>query len=262
MYRHHLPLAQISSIAGNDDIAEPVTIDGAHGEGGGQVLRTALALSAITLRPFRILNIRAKRRNPGLLPQHLSAARAAAAITGATLSGDRLGSSELAFAPTHPPQPGCYVFDVAEIAGHGSAGSTILILQTIFLPLALAQGPSTIIVRGGTHLEWAPTYDDFANGYLPALRRMGLSAEAELTRWGWYPAGGGEVRCRLVGKLAHLTTQACQDRSWRLSAGLYVASRGALSPPISPPIFASACAIGRRRPSPTLASPSRSKLYV
>lgn len=199
MYRHHLPLAQISSIAGNDDIAEPVTIDGAHGEGGGQVLRTALALSAITLRPFRILNIRAKRRNPGLLPQHLSAARAAAAITRATLSGDRLGSSELAFAPTHPPQPGCYVFDVAEIAGHGSAGSTILILQTIFLPLALAQGPSTIIVRGGTHLEWAPTYDDFANGYLPALRRMGLSAEAELTRWGWYPAGGGEVQCRLVG---------------------------------------------------------------
>jgi RNA 3'-terminal phosphate cyclase (ATP) len=150
-------------------------------------------------RPFRIMNIRAKRRNPGLLPQHLSATRAAAAISCATISGDQLGSSELTFAPSRPPQPGFYVFDVAEIAGHGSAGSAILILQTILVPLALAQGPSTIVVRGGTHLEWAPAYDDFANGYLPALQRMGLSAEADLVQWGWYPAGGGEVRCRLTG---------------------------------------------------------------
>ncbi len=181
------------------DGASIVAIDGAHGEGGGQVLRTALALSAITLRPFRIINIRARRRNPGLLPQHLSATRAAAAISCATLSGDQLGSSQLTFAPTRRPQPGSYIFDVAEIAGHGSAGSAILILQTILVPLALAQGPSTIIVRGGTHLEWAPTYDDFVHGYLPALRRMGLSAEAELVKWGWYPAGGGEVRCSLAG---------------------------------------------------------------
>ena len=177
------------------DSADILTIDGAHGEGGGQVLRTALALSAITLRPFHIVNIRARRRPPGLLPQHLSAARAAAAIGFATLSGDELGSSKLTFAPSRRPQPGSYGFDVAEIAGHGSAGSAILILQTILVPLALAQGPSTIMVRGGTHLEWAPAYDDFALGYLPALRRMGLSAEAELLNWGWYPAGGGGVRC-------------------------------------------------------------------
>jgi RNA 3'-terminal phosphate cyclase (ATP) len=184
------------------DSADILTIDGAHGEGGGQVLRTALALSAITLRPFRIVNIRARRRTPGLLPQHLSATRAAAAISSAALSGDRLGSSELSFAPSQRPQPGAYAFDVAEIAGHGSAGSVILILQTILLPLALVQGPSTIVVRGGTHLEWAPAYDDFAFAYLPALRRMGLGAEAELVKWGWYPAGGGEVRCSLAGVCA------------------------------------------------------------
>ena len=147
-------------------------IDGSKGEGGGQILRTALGLSAITSRAFRLVNIRAMRRNPGLLPQHLSATRAAAAISGASLAGDQLGSSELVFAPTHPPQPGAYLFDVAEIAGHGSAGSTILILQTIVVPLALAQGDSTLVVRGGTHLDWAPAYDDFANAYLPALRRM------------------------------------------------------------------------------------------
>jgi RNA 3'-terminal phosphate cyclase (ATP) len=184
---------------GSDDIAEPVTIDGAHGEGGGQILRTALALSAITSRPFRIVNVRARRPNPGLLPQHLSAVRAAAAITEAKVSGAQLSSSELAFAPSRRPQPGSHAFDVAEIAGHGSAGSAILILQTILVPLALAQSPSTILVRGGTHLEWAPAYDDFAYGYLPALQRMGLGAEAELVNWGWYPAGGGEVQCGLAG---------------------------------------------------------------
>ena len=164
-------------------------------------MRTALSLSAITSRAFRLVNIRAKRRNPGLQPQHLSATRAAAAISGATLAGDFLGSSELVFAPTHPPQPGSYLFDVAEIAGHGSAGSTILILQTVLVPLALAKGDSTVVVLGGTHQDWAPAYDDLANAYLPALRRMGLSADAELKRWGWYPAGGGEIVCKIKGGL-------------------------------------------------------------
>ena len=181
------------------DTAAILTIDGSHGEGGGQILRTALTLSAMTGRPIRIVDIRARRRNPGLLPQHLSAVRAAAAITDAILSGDQLGSNELIFAPTRRPQSGSYLFDVAEIAGHGSAGSSILILQTVLVPLALALAPSTIVVRGGTHLEWAPAYDDFVHAYLPALRRMGLSIDAELVSWGWYPAGGGEVRCSLAG---------------------------------------------------------------
>ena len=176
-----------------------VTIDGAHGEGGGQILRTALTLSVITSRPFRIVNIRATRRNPGLQPQHLSATRAAAAIAGAMVVGDQLGSSELTFTPSHSPQPGSYAFDVAEIAGHGSAGSSILILQTVLVPLALAPGPSSVVVRGGTHQEWAPTFDHFADSYLPALHRMGMSAKADLVQWGWYPAGGGEVLCTTAG---------------------------------------------------------------
>jgi RNA 3'-terminal phosphate cyclase (ATP) len=176
-----------------------VTIDGSHGEGGGQILRTALSLSAITSRPFRIVSVRATRRKPGLQPQHLSATRAAAAITGATVVGDLLGSSELTFTPSHKPQAGSYLFDVAEFAGHGSAGSSILILQTILVPLALAPGPSNVVARGGTHQEWAPTFDHLANSYLPALRRMGLSVSADLARWGWYPAGGGEVVCATAG---------------------------------------------------------------
>lgn len=184
------------------EIADPLIIDGAHGEGGGQILRTALSLSAITSRAFRLVNIRAKRRNPGLQPQHLSATRVAAAISGAQLAGDVLGSSELVFTPTQPPQGGSYRFDVAEIAGHGSAGSTILILQTVLVPLALAKDDSTVVVLGGTHQDWAPAYDDLANAYLPALRRMGLSADAELKRWGWYPAGGGEVICKIRGGTA------------------------------------------------------------
>jgi len=162
-------------------------------------LRTALSLSAITSRAFRLVNVRAKRRKPGLQPQHLSATRAAAAISGAQLAGDVLGSSELVFAPTQPPQPGSYLFDVAEIAGHGSAGSTILILQTVLVPLALAKGDSTVVVLGGTHQDWAPAYDDLANAYLLALRQMGLGADAELKRWGWYPAGGGEIACKIKG---------------------------------------------------------------
>lgn len=162
-------------------------------------MRTALSLSAITSRAFRLVNVRAKRRKPGLQPQHLSATRAAAAISGAQLAGDVLGSSELVFAPTQPPQPGSYLFDVAEIAGHGSAGSTILILQTVLVPLALAKGDSTVVVLGGTHQDWAPAYDDLANAYLPALRQMGLGADAELKRWGWYPAGGGEIACKIKG---------------------------------------------------------------
>ncbi|HEY4775985.1 MAG TPA: RNA 3'-terminal phosphate cyclase [Xanthobacteraceae bacterium] len=172
-------------------------LDGAHGEGGGQILRTALALSAVSARPFRLINIRAGRRNPGLLPQHLSAVRAVATITAAQVAGDRLGSSEIEFKPSRPPQGGHYVFDVVEAAERGSAGSVTLILQTLVLPLAVAANPSELVLRGGTHVEWSPPFDDFVRAYCPALRAMGLRVEAELKRWGWYPVGGGEVVCRI-----------------------------------------------------------------
>ncbi len=179
-----------------------LTLDGSHGEGGGQILRTALSLSTVITRALRLLNIRANRPNPGLLPQHLSAVRAAAAISGATVSGDRLGSTEIQFAPNHAPKSGSYVLDVAKTAQRGSAGSVTLILQTLVLPLAMADADSTVVVRGGTHVEWSPPFDDFANSYLPALRRMGFRIEAELRSWGWYPLGGGEVVCTIAGRLS------------------------------------------------------------
>jgi RNA 3'-terminal phosphate cyclase (ATP) len=175
-----------------------LTIDGSFGEGGGQILRTALSLSTLTARAFRLVNIRARRRNPGLLPQHLSAVRAAAAISGAAVSGDQLGSVELNFAPSHLPRSGSYVFDVAQTAERGSAGSVTLILQTLLVPLALADGASSLVLRGGTHVEWSPPFDDLASSYFPILRRMGFGIEAELKRWGWYPVGQGEVVCSIA----------------------------------------------------------------
>ncbi len=174
-----------------------LTLDGSYGEGGGQILRTALSLSAVTARPFRLASIRAGRRNPGLLPQHLSAVRAAATITGAAVSGDRLGSTELSFSPTHPPKSGSYAFDVAETAERGSAGSVSLILQTLLVPLALADRASTLVLRGGTHVQWAPSFDDLVHAYFPALRRIGFRIDAELKRWGFYPVGNGEISCEI-----------------------------------------------------------------
>jgi RNA 3'-terminal phosphate cyclase (ATP) len=177
-----------------------LTLDGAHGEGGGQILRTALSLAAVLVRPFRLINVRVQRRRPGLTPQHLAAVRAIAAITGATVSGDVLDSRALEFSPAHCPQPGKYLFDVVDAARHGSAGSVTLILQTLIVPLAMAGGESTVIVRGGTHVEWSPPFDFLADCYLPVLRRIGFQADARLERHGWYPVGGGEVQCKIAGR--------------------------------------------------------------
>ncbi|HEY7242801.1 MAG TPA: RNA 3'-terminal phosphate cyclase [Xanthobacteraceae bacterium] len=182
------------------DPAGVLVLDGSHGEGGGQILRTALSLSATTARAFHLVSIRAGRRNPGLLPQHLSAVRAAAAISAASVAGDRLGSSELSFAPSQPPKEGSYIFDVAEAAERGSAGSATLVLQTLVVPLALAHAASRLTVRGGTHVEWSPPFDHFVNAYLPALQHIGFRVDAMLERWGWYPVGGGEIVCTIAGR--------------------------------------------------------------
>lgn len=195
-----------------------LTLDGSQGEGGGQILRSALSLSAITGRPFRLTDIRAGRTNPGILPQHLSAVRATAALCGATVSGDEIGSDELEFAPRHPAAPGSYLFDVAETAGKGSAGSVTLILQTLAVPLALAAGPSTLVLRGGTHVEWSPPFDHLATSYVPMLHRLGFRIDAALRRWGWYPVGEGEIACNIAG----LADAMAQPRPLELPA------RGAL----------------------------------
>jgi RNA 3'-terminal phosphate cyclase (ATP) len=193
-------------------MTDMLILDGSHGAAGGQILRTALSLSAITMRPFRLINIRAGRRNPGLLAQHLSAVRAAARISGAAVSGDQFGSTELTFNPSRSPCAGSYAIDVAEVAERGSAGAVTLILQTLITPLGLADGASELVIRGGTHVEWAPSFDDFANVYLRMLRAIGFIADAELRRWGWYPRGGGEVVCTIAGHPEHGKLQSAWSR--------------------------------------------------
>jgi RNA 3'-terminal phosphate cyclase (ATP) len=176
-----------------------VNIDGSFGEGGGQVLRTSLALSAITGQPLHIYNIRAARSKPGLQAQHLTSVRAAAAICGAELEGAAMGSQSLVFRPAHPPQAGEYVFDVTEARreGGGSAGATTLVLQTVLLPLALAEGETHVTIRGGTHAPFSPPFPYIHHVYLPTLWRMGVRAQVELQRYGWYPAGGGEITLKV-----------------------------------------------------------------
>ncbi len=201
---------------------DTLVIDGSYGEGGGQILRTSLSLAAVLQRPIRIERIRAGRPQPGLRPQHLTAVRAIAQICDATLAGDRVGSAELAFHPAHPPRPGHYVFDVSQVAGAGSAGSVTLIFQTLLIPLALADGPSRLTLRGGTHVAWSPPFHYLKHVYLPALNRLGIEAEVQLQRWGWYPRGGGEMIAHIPGR-AHLRAHAFTHRGelrrlWGISA--------------------------------------------
>lgn len=177
-------------------------IDGSYGEGGGQVLRTSLALSALTGQAVRIERIRAGRRKPGLAPQHLTGVRAIAKVCDALVEGAKLNSQALTFTPRAAPRAGTYTFDVAQAAKGGSAGAVSLILQTVLLPLALAQGTSQLTLRGGTHVAWSPPFDYLKRVYLPMLARMGVQAKVRIVKWGWYPIGGGEVRATLQGSSA------------------------------------------------------------
>lgn len=173
-----------------------VTIDGSTGEGGGQILRTALSLSAVLSRPVRIVNIRAGRKQPGLRPQHVQAVKAAAAICNASLEGAKEHSRELLFAPQTPPQPGAYHFSI------GTAGAATLVLQTVLAPLSYADGASRVTVAGGTHVSWSPPFDYLAHVYLPALAPLGYRAQVKLAKWGFYPKGGGEISLRIEPRLA------------------------------------------------------------
>ncbi|AIE87457.1 RNA 3'-terminal phosphate cyclase [Fimbriimonas ginsengisoli] len=170
-----------------------VVIDGSYGEGGGQVLRTSLALAAITGRPLEIHSIRGKRAKPGLQPQHLMAAKAAAEICGAELKGAEVQSGYLRFAPARKVEAGDFRFDI------GTAGATTLVLQTVFVPLALAGGVSRVTVTGGTHNPSAPPADYLEHVFLPAMRRMGVESTLNVPRFGFFPKGGGEVSLELSG---------------------------------------------------------------
>ncbi|MDB4995084.1 MAG: 3-terminal-phosphate cyclase [Myxococcaceae bacterium] len=164
----------------------PLVIDGSAGEGGGQILRTSLALSMATGTPFVLEKIRAGRKKPGLMRQHLSCVKAAALVCGAEVEGATLGSTRIAFRPG-PIAPGDHVIDI------GSAGSVSLVLQTLALPLALATTASRITVRGGTHALCAPPFPFLDRAWLPLMRRAGAQLGLELVATGFYPAGGGEV---------------------------------------------------------------------
>ncbi len=172
----------------------PLFIDGSYGEGGGQILRTALALSCVLGKPIEVQNIRKARPKPGLQPQHLAAVKAAAKISNATIEGATLSSTSLKFTPG-PVSSGDYRFDVAETIG--SAGSTSLVLQTLLLPLLSADRISTVILLGGTHVPWSPTFHYLERLFLPTIRKLGFRVELNIEQWGWYPRGGGSISARI-----------------------------------------------------------------
>ncbi|AXI04146.1 RNA 3'-terminal phosphate cyclase [Aquirhabdus parva] len=182
-------------------------LDGSIGEGGGQILRTALSLSLLTGKPFHLSNIRAGRKKPGLMRQHLVCVQAAKAIGHATVVGDHLHSTELTFTP-HTVQAGHYHFPI------GSAGSTMLVLQTLLPVLMMQDQPSTFKIEGGTHNPMAPTLDFVQRSFLPALAKIGVQAEVFSEQVGFFPVGGG---------LINVTIQPWVDRK-----PLSLLDRGAL----------------------------------
>jgi RNA 3'-terminal phosphate cyclase (ATP) len=187
-----------------------VTIDGSYGEEGGQILRTALTLSALTGKAICIDNIRARRAKPGLAAQHLTAVCSVARVCRARVSGDELDSQSLTFVPQARPIAGTYTFDVASARKGGSAGSAPLILQTILLPLARASGPSAVTIEGGTHLPQSPFADYVLHIWGAVLREIGIVAELRTVRTGWYPIGGGRIEARIRGSNA-----GTDERSFR-----------------------------------------------
>jgi RNA 3'-terminal phosphate cyclase (ATP) len=180
-----------------------IQIDGAEGEGGGQVVRYACALSLVTGEPFRVTRIRGGREKPGLMRQHVTAIEAACAIGGASCDGLVVGSSELVFRPGRV-MPGAYRFAI------GTAGSTALVLQTILLPLLLAPAPSSLVLEGGTHNMAAPPFEFLTKTFLPIVARMGPKIDARLVRHGFYPRGDGRIELDIMP--APLTPLACLER--------------------------------------------------
>lgn len=163
-----------------------ITVDGSIGEGGGQILRTSLALSLTTGKPFHMVNIRTRRKKAGLLRQHLTALKAAAEISRARVMGHSIGSSEITFEPGKIA-PGEYLFSVE------TAGSATLVLQTVFPALMTASGTSRLVIEGGTHNKHAPPFDFIQDAFIPCVEKMGPEVTCVLNRPGFYPAGGGKI---------------------------------------------------------------------
>lgn len=169
-----------------------VEIDGSMGEGGGQILRTSLALALITKKAFHLRHIRARRSKPGLQAQHLMSVQAASSIGQGRLRGASLGSTDLTFEPGDTV-PGTYHFRI------GTAGATSLVLHTIYLPLALATGPSTLTIEGGTHVKASPSFHFLQTTWRGYLAQVGIVLELQMRRPGFYPRGGGLIEARVPG---------------------------------------------------------------
>jgi RNA 3'-terminal phosphate cyclase (ATP) len=177
-----------------------INIDGSHGEGGGQILRSSLSLAIATGKPCRITKIRAGRQKPGLMRQHLTALKAAIEICGGDADGMSIGSREVVFNPGKVV-PGRYSFAV------GTAGSATLVLQTILPALMVAEAPSELMLEGGTHNPWSPPFDFLRTTFLPLLEKMGVTVTARLESHGFFPAGGGRFSLSVSpsGKLEALS---------------------------------------------------------
>jgi RNA 3'-phosphate cyclase len=163
-----------------------LVIDGCYGEGGGQIVRTAVALSVLTKLPIEITNIRAGRPNPGLRPQHFTALSCIREICDAEVDGLSVHSMNLRFTP-HDIKPGTFTFDI------GTAGSMILVFQACLLSAFHTSEPLTITLRGGTDVRWAPSWDYFTHVFLPLILKIGIKTEVQLIKRGYYPTGGGEA---------------------------------------------------------------------
>jgi RNA 3'-terminal phosphate cyclase (ATP) len=172
--------------------SDMILLDGSIGEGGGQMLRTALALSAVTGRPFQMNRVRAGRAKPGLMRQHLTCVTAAQLLCDADVRGAALHSTSVSFAPRRVTH-GDRRIDI------GTAGSACLVLQTVLPPLLHAAGRSRITITGGTHNPMAPTADFLVRAFVPALARMGASVDVDVVRPGFFPAGGGKLVLRVEG---------------------------------------------------------------
>jgi RNA 3'-terminal phosphate cyclase (ATP) len=181
-----------------------IEINGSLGEGGGQVLRSSLTLSVMTGQEMHIVDVRARRRKPGLRPQHLTALQAAGEICNARIEGGKIDSQEITFFPDKI-KAGKYRFDIR------TAGSTSLVLQTVLLPLSKAGGSSTITISGGTHVPWSPCFHYLDLNYLPFLWKMGLDVHLRMERAGFYPRGGGQIRAT-IGFSDHLTPLQLKQR--------------------------------------------------
>lgn len=188
-----------------------IEIDGSQGEGGGQILRTALSLSMCTGKPVHVSQIRAKRPKPGLMRQHLVCVQAAQAICGATVEGAELGSTTLRFVPG-ATRAGEHSFAI------GTAGSCMLVFQTVLPALMLTQAPSVLKLSGGTHNPMAPTWHFIERAFAPLLARMGVKVEGKLLRMGFYPAGGGEVELLISPARAGLSPFDLLERGTHLAA--------------------------------------------